>query len=300
MVSVVIPTYNSENFLCACLNSTINQTYKNIEIIIVDGGSTDNTCYIVETFQNKYKNIFLYHSNKGVSNQRNFGLVHSKGEYILFLDSDDYIDVDFIDKCSKYFGEYDIIIPKLVNAIDDQISIKNIDYIYSVYMRKVSINNYFNGGYKNGLIPVQKLYKSTLIKNTSFDTKLAFGEDLFFNYEIAKKTYTVKYELNTSYYHRCLINLSTISKSANKSITTFFEKLVKLINEIPQDNKENYLGALSIYDETFNNLYHVFLSKAHHLPSYMFKYQFFYFKKHKNIKTFIYCFFPHLFQIMQK
>ena len=91
-ISVVIPIYNVEKYLEQCIQSVINQTYKNIEIILVDDGSTDSSGNICDRFEKEDNRIIFFHqSNKGLSDARNKGLKHAKGEYISFLDSDDYI-----------------------------------------------------------------------------------------------------------------------------------------------------------------------------------------------------------------
>lgn len=98
-ISVVIPVYNVEKFLPQCLNSIIHQTYKNLEIILVNDGSTDNSDEICKTFAKRDKRIKIIHQkNAGVSAARNNGLKHATGDYVHFIDSDDYIDLDYYKK----------------------------------------------------------------------------------------------------------------------------------------------------------------------------------------------------------
>lgn len=108
LISVVIPTYNRSDYLIEALNSVINQTYKNIEIIIVDDGSKDNTKEIVNNYieLNKTKNIrYYYKDNGGVATARNFGIKHSEGVFIAFLDSDDLWKKDKLLKQIKLFND---------------------------------------------------------------------------------------------------------------------------------------------------------------------------------------------------
>ena len=89
-VSVIVPVYNSEVYLSMCIDSIINQTYKNLEIILIDDGSTDNSLKICNDYEKKDNRIKVFHQeNKGVSAARNLGLSLSQGEYITFVDSDD-------------------------------------------------------------------------------------------------------------------------------------------------------------------------------------------------------------------
>lgn len=98
-ISVVIPVYNVEEFLSACLDSIINQTYKNLEIICIEDCSTDNSAQILKEYKQKDSRIKIIYNkeNKGLSAVRNIGIDNSNGEYIYFIDSDDWIDNDYIE-----------------------------------------------------------------------------------------------------------------------------------------------------------------------------------------------------------
>lgn len=93
LVSVVIPIFNVEKYLEKCVNSLVNQIYKNLEIILVDDGSTDNSGNIANELSKSDNRIKVYHKkNGGLSDARNFGIKQAKGKYIGFIDSDDYIE----------------------------------------------------------------------------------------------------------------------------------------------------------------------------------------------------------------
>lgn len=99
LVSVIIPVYNTEKYIRICLDSVINQTLKNIEIICVDDGSTDNSLLILQEYSKKDPRVvILQQNNKGGGAARNFGLNNAKGKYVAFLDSDDYFDLLFLEK----------------------------------------------------------------------------------------------------------------------------------------------------------------------------------------------------------
>ena len=96
LITVIIPVYNKEEYLEKTLNSIINQSYKNLEIIIINDGSTDNSKYICDKFQNQDKRINLVNTkNYGAGHARNIGIKMAKGNYISFIDADDYIDKDY-------------------------------------------------------------------------------------------------------------------------------------------------------------------------------------------------------------
>lgn len=93
--SIIVPIYNVEEYIHKCLDSLANQTYKNIEVLLIDDGSPDNCPLICDMYAKKYDFIHAYHKkNGGLSDARNYGLERAKGEFIIFVDSDDYIDLD--------------------------------------------------------------------------------------------------------------------------------------------------------------------------------------------------------------
>jgi len=110
LISVIITNFNYSNYLKSCIESVINQTYKNIEIIIIDDCSTDDSINIISSFATKYKNILIHYNqqNKGVIYSRNLGIESSSGDYICFLDADDYWDLTKIEKQINVTKDYDI------------------------------------------------------------------------------------------------------------------------------------------------------------------------------------------------
>lgn len=98
MISVIVPMYNVELYLRKCLDSIVNQTYKNIEILIIDDGSTDNSGMICDEYAQKDDRIKVFHTeNQGLSSARNLGLDEATGDWVGFVDSDDWIDDDMYD-----------------------------------------------------------------------------------------------------------------------------------------------------------------------------------------------------------
>ena len=108
-VSIIVPVYNSSDVLCECVNSLINQDYENIEIILVDDGSTDNSGEICDSFQEKDKRVKVIHKkNEGQSAARNLGIQESSGDYVMFIDSDDWLDLDAVSTLVSYADENDL------------------------------------------------------------------------------------------------------------------------------------------------------------------------------------------------
>ena len=118
-ISVIVPVYNTEKYLKKCLDSILMQTYPNIEVIVVNDGSPDDAETIINEYKKKYENklIYLKKGNGGLSDSRNYGVKFATGDYICFVDSDDYIDKNLFSDLQKYMHlEYDMIKFKLIKV----------------------------------------------------------------------------------------------------------------------------------------------------------------------------------------
>ena len=187
LVSIIIPTYNTAKYLPACLDSIINQTYRNLEIILIDDGSTDNSYEIAKEYAQKDFRIKLIHQkNAGQSCARNRGIKLATGKYIGFIDSDDQIEKDFIEKLLKPFSQQNTILSvcgihyrrlKHKSVSDVYISPirpkrKSESYkAYILYLLTIDGRMYSS---------VNKLYKTNIVKKISFDKNLNFAEDTKF------------------------------------------------------------------------------------------------------------------------
>ena len=97
LISIVVPTYNNEKFIDKCVESILSQTYHEFELLIINDGSTDNTINVLQPYLKKEQRIKLHNTkNKGVSSARNLGISKAKGEYICFIDSDDWVEKDYL------------------------------------------------------------------------------------------------------------------------------------------------------------------------------------------------------------
>lgn len=172
-VTVIIPVYNSEKYIGRCLDSVINQTYKNIDIMVINDGSKDNSQKIIEEYVSKYKNIELINQeNKGVSKTRNEAIKRAKTKYIMFIDNDDFIDEDYIEVLLKSIEEddFDVVIsgyrrPNENGRIIKELRLKDTEW------SKMMI-----------LAPWSKIYKREyLIKNDIEFLQNNIGEDIYFN-----------------------------------------------------------------------------------------------------------------------
>lgn len=190
LVSVVVPMYNSEEYIIDCLNSITKQTYTNIEIIVIDDGSTDHGYLRVSKLKNEDGRIKLIHkTNAGVSASRNTGIDNSKGEYILFVDSDDIIDLNMISKMIELQSDSNFVWC-------------GMEYYYS----NGDVHKQCYKGDERNVIqfdekclcelfcclqfspPVNKMYDARIIKeyNIRFDVDIKLNEDMLFNLRYIK------------------------------------------------------------------------------------------------------------------
>ena len=164
LISIIVPAYNVEKYISKCIESLINQTYKNIEIIIINDGSRDNTENIIKKFKDKrikyYKNV-----NQGIGKTRNFGIDKSNGEFLMFIDSDDFLDIRACEILHNKIKEekLDLVICDFYKIYDNLVKeeVKLGSFECTCLKNKPELINIIN------LSPWNKMYKSNLIKDNN-------------------------------------------------------------------------------------------------------------------------------------
>lgn len=182
LISVIVPVYNTEKYLERCIKSIINQSYKDLEIVLINDGSTDNSLAVCNTFAEKDKRIKVYSfSNAGVSHARNFGIQHAHGEYIYFVDSDDEVENDGIQKMVDSFESNCEFVIAGYNEIEP-----NENFVKKTWgQRKINkyeaMNSVLDENGVGGYL-WNKLFRSTIIKknNLKFDDNIYVWEDVLF------------------------------------------------------------------------------------------------------------------------
>ena len=229
-VSIIVPVYNVESYLDKCLNSLVNQTLKEIEIIIVNDGSTDNSKKIIDKYAKKYKNIIaITKENGGVSEARNLGLTKATGEYIAFLDSDDWVELDMYEKMyQKALAEnFDIV------ACDTQAIFPNEkQYIGS----NIKEDNVLNNTLMIDAYAVlwNKIYKKELLEGIKFKKGMNFCEDVEFLYMIypkIKKIGVIKEPL-----HNYLQREGSLTYVYDKKLYKLIEAMDDIVNYYKENN----------------------------------------------------------------
>ena len=173
LVSVVLPIYNVEKYLAFCIDSVIEQTYQNIEIILVDDGSTDTCPQICDQYKEKDNRIKVIHKkNGGLSDARNEGLKNAKGKYICFIDSDDFIAPNYITTLYRLIKKYqtDIAVCNFKRVQDSNFPAKQDEKIEEkVYTGKEMIENIYRKSiYQQTIVTWNKMYNIDLFRNIKF------------------------------------------------------------------------------------------------------------------------------------
>lgn len=214
-ISIIVPVYNTEKYITRCINSILEQTFENWELLLIDDGSRDSSGKICDIFQKKDSRIKVIHKkNEGVSIARNLGITLSKGNYITFIDSDDWVENDYLEIMYK------------------MIKIMNVDILVTgcLYKEKNRVYNPFSIGkeqvYNRDDFQIEffkqdkfmwtiydKLYKKYLFKNHKFDIRLKIAEDMMLFWELISEAKRIGYYPLYKYYY---------DKTASQTMTSEF------------------------------------------------------------------------------
>ena len=194
--SIIIPVYNGEDVIKRCISSILNQSFKDFELLIIDDGSTDNTRKICELYKNEYGCIrYFAQSNKGPSVARNFALNQARGEYICFIDVDDYIESNYLKVLNEYIEEYATDVIFLGFLFEDG---KTKEILSKVNLKKDMYNKNEFGSLVKKLVDNDifgytwcKIIKKSILNNIWFDTNYSLHEDTIFICEVLKKAKAV-------------------------------------------------------------------------------------------------------------
>lgn len=252
-ISVIIPVYNVEKYIGQCLDSIVNQTYKNLEIIIVNDGSNDNSLEIINRYSQNDRRIKIINlENKGVSFARNIGIKNSEGNYISFVDSDDYLNLNTYEKLVKNLDGEDLIIfnyGRFENSTGEIIKEKYVsdDEMQELPEEKRYLYSKINHSCWN------KLYKTEYLKRNKFKFFEILYEDVFFNLEVIYSTNNIKI-LNESFYNYRVNRKDSIMGNRNNNDLNYIQRQVSAyktnfenINKLIEKNKNNYSAGKLVY-----------------------------------------------------
>lgn len=246
-VSVIIPVYNVEHYLRECLDSVLNQSLKEIEVIVINDGSTDRSLGIIMEYQSRFEHfIYINQVNKGLSASRNVGLRLATGEYIYFLDSDDYLTTDALETCYQEAKQDDLDILMFTSTIfyeqGDQ-----IDHCYRQPLPEsvVSGTEFFKQFYAdrsyNAATCYQFYRRSFLLEQDLFFYEGIIHEDELYTFQSLLVAKAVKYLPKSLYFRR--VHPGSITTTLNK------QKKVESFVTIAQESKKTSEHRSLLWDD---------------------------------------------------
>ena len=241
MISVIVPVYNVEKYLEECLDSIKNQTFNDIEVILVNDGSTDNSQEICERYCSQDPRFHLINQeNKGQSIARNRGVAESKGEFIVFIDSDDIVKIDLLEKLINYISDGIDIVEcektediQYLNEKRKDIQVKEFDSneaLYKCFNHAVSWS------------PVAKLYRREIVEKIPFLENLIY-EDFYTGIVSLKYINKMRKIDYIGYYYRYHTS-STMNQKYSEKNLDIFKVGEKLLNEFREDDWFPYVGYM--------------------------------------------------------
>lgn len=251
-ISVIIPVYNTASYLNECLNSVLNQTLGDFEVICIDDESTDSSLEILKSFKLKDERIkIITQSHMGQGAARNRGLTHACGEYVLFLDSDDYIDKFALEELYNIANQksLDLIFYKLINFDNDTHDESKSKYLEMDFLKDIVSDEVFNWQnvmeriFDLSVTAPGKLFKKDLIKDLEFQEDVIFEDNLFF----IKMIFKVK----RAYFYDKYLYYRRIRKDS--IMNSYFKQFSDCI--VIYDRIGDYLKEINHYYEFSNQLF---------------------------------------------
>ncbi|MCM1231441.1 MAG: glycosyltransferase [Ruminococcus flavefaciens] len=243
MVSIVIPVYQARNYIAGCVESILNQTYKNTEMILIDDGSDDGSEVLCDEYACKYNNILCIHQkNRGVSAARNVGIANARGEYILFVDSDDYIEPSYLENAVFYLeNEYvDLYLCGYQNVSHNgkQKERKHYPPIKDVILNHDELAGMVMKLFNSRTLHAigTKVYKKSIIEQYRilFNEKRMYYEDIYFCLNYLRYCNKIYIQKKIMYYYQSDIHNSLSKQKKNYNYVSVYKTytvLYRLIND---------------------------------------------------------------------
>ena len=268
-VAIILPVFNTEKYLNECLESIINQDYKNIVVYAIDDGSTDNSLNILNNYSNKNPVIHVLHQkNSGVSAARNLALnsiEHDESiKYVSFVDSDDIISKDFVSTFVKEltsknadYGVCGVISFDKINRSVDHLKHKETMELRDsdIFEQYFSLGKWENQGSTSHIFIANRFYSSSIVKHLRFNPNLKVGEDVDFIINFLNKAQTGVYIPLCNYFYR--LRASSLSKANISPL----KNMLNLENDLKKYPKNLYLKNYiekSILDAWWGTLKHAY------------------------------------------
>lgn len=247
-ISIIVPVYNVEKYVSKCIRSILNQSYKDFELLLIDDGSTDSSGKICDNYSNWDRRCTVYHKkNYGVSSARNLGLQKAKGEWIVFIDSDDFIGEQYIEGllCGLLDDTVDFVHGGFIKCTETGELLDNGQH----YDAQRGSNKMYLLNTVRGL-PFSKLFKSDIIRkyNLSFNEKIRLGEDMIFTIEYISHINNYAFVEENNYFYTQRNN--SLMHTCNQHFDEAFYIYCKRKECIDNYYKYNNMAIVSNYRES--------------------------------------------------
>ena len=239
MISIIIPVYKAEKYLHRCVDSILAQSHTDFELLLIDDGSPDNCGPICDEYAVKDNRVRVFHKeNGGVSSARNLGIKHAQGEWLAFIDSDDYVHVDYLKELYGYNEGADLIIGSF-QMIGSSIFVNGIIQINTFTRTQLKKALLLYGGGENFGCACFKLYRRTIIAkhNILYDENISASEDWLFTLEYLKYVCGVCTSDKPYYYYE-RGNTESLSQHI-RNFDTYFYAMEQFYNKV--HDIESYL-----------------------------------------------------------
>lgn len=256
LISIIVPIYNVEAYLEKCIDSILQQTYTNIEVILVNDGSLDNCGQICDQYEKIDNRIKVVHKkNGGLSDARNAGLDIATGTYVVFIDSDDYIEKDLIDQSYKIIDENNLDLVSFdYRKVDEQGEIIEESVLGledSIYdLNELGLNKYIIKKiytYEHGVEAWHKMYKMSIIKDNNLKftyNDLIFAEDLLFN--LSYLVHVKKCATMSQTYYNYLIRETSIMGKPKKDLFIRYRNLFQTLEKYWKQFDDNIVQVIPL------------------------------------------------------
>lgn len=255
LISIIIPVYKVEKYIHRCIDSVLNQTYKNIEVILVDDGSPDNCGIICDEYSQKDERIRVIHKkNGGLSDARNAGINTVSGEYIGFIDSDDWIENRYIEKLYRLINKYhaDVSVCNFIRiSYEDEILNNNFKIEIKEYTNIQALEQYYDKYYVQMVVAWGKLYKKSLFKDIKFPIG-KIHEDEYITYKLIYRSNKIVLTTEPLYYYwqrSDSIMGSGFNIKGQIDAIDAFEERARFLSKVGLEDlsKKTYSSAFSMY-----------------------------------------------------
>lgn len=253
LISIIIPVYNVEKYLKKCVDSVVNQTYSNLQIILVDDGSKDTSPQICDEYANDDKRIEVIHQeNKGLPGARNAGLKIAKGDYVAFIDSDDWVEPQMIEHLLYQAEENkaDMSGIEMIETNSEDAKVTQPVCKTEVYSQEDFAKKFFKiGSQKIVHYVCNKLIKRELVADNNFEERFTIGEDVVAFYKIMLKADKIVLSNQRMYYYR---QNSGMTSKFNEKYFGLVD-VWKRVREISEDNNvTQYMKYVTINQARIN------------------------------------------------